>query len=56
MAGISRLVAKITFLVVDVIFKGNVITSSVAKITYVVVEITLKWLWSLLKWPRSLLL
>ena len=32
--------AKITFVVVDIIFKEDVITSSVAKITYIVVEIS----------------
>ena len=38
MADISVLVAKITFVVVEIIFKEIVITSSVAKITYIVVE------------------
>ena len=42
MADISVLVAKITFVVVEIIFKEDVITSSVAKITYIVVGITLK--------------
>ena len=40
MADISVSVAKITSVVVEIIFKENVITSSVAKITYIVVEIS----------------
>ena len=35
-------VAKITFVVAEIMFKGDVITSSVVKITYIVAEITLK--------------
>ena len=42
MADISVLVAKITFVVVEINFKEDVITSSVANITYIVVEITFK--------------
>ena len=42
MADISVLVAKIISVVVEVIFKEDVITSSVAKITYIMVEITCK--------------
>ena len=34
--------AKITFVVVEIIFKEDVITLSVAKITYIVAEITFK--------------
>ena len=41
MADISVLVAKIISVVVEVIFKEDVITS-VAKITYIMVEITCK--------------
>ena len=37
MADISVLVAKITFVVVEIIFKEDVITFSVAKIIYIVV-------------------
>ena len=36
------LVSKITFGMVEIIFKEDVITSSVAKITYTVVKITFK--------------
>ena len=42
MADIIVLGAKITFVVVEIIFKEAVITSSVVKITYIVVEITFK--------------
>ena len=41
-ADINLLIAKITFVVADIIIKEHVITSSVANITYVVAEITLK--------------
>ena len=41
-ADINLFVAKITFVVADIIIKEHVITSPVAKITYVVAEITLK--------------
>ena len=40
MTDISLLVAKITFAVAELIFKGPVINSSVAEITFVVDEIT----------------
>ena len=39
---ISVLVANITFVVVEIIFKEDVITASVAEITYIVAEITFK--------------
>ena len=45
---------KITFEVAEIIIREDVIISYVPKITYVVAEIILKWLWSLLSWPRSL--
>ena len=41
MADISLFVAKITFVVAEMIIKEHVITSSVAKITYIVDAITL---------------
>ena len=40
MADISVLVAKITFVVAEIIFKEHLITSSMAKLTFVVDEIT----------------
>ena len=42
MADFSVLVANITFVVVEIIFKEEVITSSVANITHIEVEITFK--------------
>ena len=42
MADISVLVDKITSVVVEIIFKEDVITSSVAMVTYIMVEITFK--------------
>ena len=41
-ADISMFVAKITFVVAEIIIKEHVIASSVAKITYVVAETTFK--------------
>ena len=42
MADIKLFVAKITFVVAEVIIKEHVITSSVGKITYVVAKVALK--------------
>ena len=39
---ISLFVAKVTFVVAEIIIREHVNTSSVAKITYVVAKITLK--------------
>ena len=41
-ADISLFLAKITFVVAEIIIMEHVITSSVAKITYAVAKITLK--------------
>ena len=51
-ADISLLVTEITFVVGEIIIKEDVITSYLAKITFIV---AVKWLWSLLPWPRSFL-
>ena len=42
MCVIASLVAKVTFVVVEITFKVDVITSAVSKITFVVAEITFK--------------
>ena len=52
---ITYLVFRITFVVAEITFKVAMVTSSEAKITFVVAEIMLKWLWSLLRWSKSLL-
>ena len=55
MADISLFVAKITFVVAEIIIREHVITSPVDKITYVVAKITLKVVVVTLQWPRALL-
>ena len=54
-ANISLFVAKITFVVAEIIIREHVITSSLAKLTYVVAKIILNVVWSLFQWPKSLL-
>ena len=54
-ADISLFVAKITFVVAEIIIREHVITSPVDKITYVVAKITLKVVVVTLQWPRALL-